>query len=107
MTTKSKLPVLPTPANLSIQQIRAALPKLQRRITELKSIDVSTIRDSSEPRFDALIKKIDDTLVDTFGNSSVEYKRYRIVSLDKTSYMSYFNGGIPINAINFNVKANK
>lgn len=98
MTTRSKIPETPVTANLTAQQMRAALPSLLRRITELKSIDISTIRESAEPRFDALVKKVDNTLVDIFGNASVEYKRYRIGSLDKTEYFSFFDG-IPLTAI--------
>lgn len=96
MATRSKVPELPTPANLSAQQMQAALPKLERRISELQSVDLSTVRDRGEARFDALVQKIDDTLIEIFGNSSVEYKRYRIHSLDTASI--YF-GGTPLDEI--------
>lgn len=97
MATRKKVSEQLAPANLSTQQMQAALPKLQRRITELQSIDISTVRDRGEARFDALVQKIDDTLIEIFGNSSVEYNRYCIHSLDTASI--YFGGGTPLHEI--------
>src|SRR5882762_1448948 len=82
---KRSVPDQPRPANLSPQQMKAALPKLERRIAELKTVDVSTIRERGESRFDALELKIDDTLVETFGNDTAEYKRFRVSPLDTAS----------------------
>jgi len=62
--------------------MQLALPKFRRRLSELESIDLATIRERGEARFDALVQKVDDTLVETFGTGTVEYTRYRIVSLD-------------------------
>lgn len=84
-----KAPEPPAPANLATQQMRAAIPKLQRRIAELNSVDLTTVRGRGEPQFDSLIQKIDDTLIDIFGNSSAEYRRYNIDSLDTASF-SFF-----------------
>lgn len=72
----------PRQANLSTQQMKMAIPKLQRRIDELRSIDVSTILRRGEPCFVALEQKIDDALVETFGNDTLEYRRFRIRRLD-------------------------
>jgi uncharacterized protein (TIGR02391 family) len=82
---RRSVPEQPRPAHLSPQQMKAAIPKLERRIAELKAIDVSTIRDRGEPRFDALEQKIDDTLVDIFGNDTIEYRRFCVGSLDTAS----------------------
>jgi hypothetical protein len=46
----------PGPANLSPHQMQLAIPKLERRIAELTSIDVSTIRERREPRFGGLVQ---------------------------------------------------
>ncbi len=82
---RRSIPEQPKPANLSPQQMNAAIPKLERRIAELKAVDVSTIRDRGEPRFNALEQKIDDTLVEIFGNDTIEYQRFRVGSLDTAS----------------------
>jgi uncharacterized protein (TIGR02391 family) len=86
---RRSVPEQPRQANLSPQQMKAAIPKLERRIAELKAIDVSTIRERGEPRFDALEQKIDDTLIEVFGNDSIEYRRSRIGSLDTASISMY------------------
>lgn len=72
----------PQPANLIPDQMKAAIPILQKRIDELNAIDINTIQDRNEARFDALEQKIDTTLVDIFGNDSVEYHRFAINTLD-------------------------
>jgi uncharacterized protein (TIGR02391 family) len=74
----------PQSANVSPEQMKAALPKLKRRIDELQAVDVNTIRERGEPRFDALEQKIDSTLVDVFGHDTVEHRRYRVM-LDTAS----------------------
>ena len=77
--------VQPQPANLTPDQMKVSIPKLQRRITELKEIDINTIEERGEARFDALEQKIDSTLVDIFGNDSVEYRRFCVDRLDTAS----------------------
>lgn len=69
--------------------MQLALPKLKRRIGELESIDLASVRERGEARFDALVQKIDDTLVELFGTSSVEYTRYRIGSLDQGGWNAF------------------
>src|SRR6266702_3168559 len=79
----------PKPANLSVQQMKAAIPKLERRIVELNAIDVSTIRERGEARFESLEQKIDDTLIEIFGINTVEYNRFRVGGLDTASISMY------------------
>jgi len=74
----------PQVAIVTPDQMKAAIPKLKRRLEELQAIDVSTIQKRREPRFDALEQKIDSTLVDIFGNDTVEHRRYRVM-LDTAS----------------------
>lgn len=89
MATRSKNAQVPKAANLSVQQLRSALPKLERRIAELQSADPSSIRERGEPRFESIEHKIDDTLVEIFGIDTVEYNRFRIGSLDRAPISFY------------------
>jgi predicted nucleotide-binding protein len=83
MATRTTKTQTPKTANLNIQQIRGALPKLERRIAELESVNTSTIKKRGEPQFESIEHKIDDTLVEIFGTDTVEYYRYQIKTLDK------------------------
>jgi hypothetical protein len=47
-------PAGPRSAILSADQMQTAIRKLERRITEVNAIDVSTIQDRQDPRFGAL-----------------------------------------------------
>jgi len=58
--------------------MKAAIPKLMRRVGELEAINIETLQERGEPRFEALEQKIDSTLVDIFGRDMVEIKRYYI-----------------------------
>ncbi len=74
---KSKRPEFES-ANLSIHQIKAAQPKLKRRINELKEIDVKALR-VDDLAIAALESRLDTFLTDTFGVNTIEYNRYRSV----------------------------
>lgn len=97
MARRQPPPPQPKPANLTPQQMRAALPKLQRRLDDLKAIDTKTIRDRGDPRMDALEQKIDDTLAEIFGHDTVEYQRFRVGVLD-TAPLNMF-GDTPLESI--------
>jgi len=56
--------------------MRAAIPRLQKRITELQAFDPETINGGSDPRLGALGRAIDETLVSIFGADTVDYTRY-------------------------------
>ena len=77
---------------LNSQEITEAIPKLEKRINELKSFDFSSLKERYDPRISALEKKIDDTLVSIYGHNSVEYDRFRLYGLDKAPLVL---GGIP------------
>ncbi len=66
----------PIEANLSYQQMEAAIPKIDRRIADLESFDIDAITDRSDARIDALEKSLDALLVSVFGAGTVEYDRY-------------------------------
>ena len=76
----------PPPADLSADEMRMALPRLQRRLDELKALDPNSVNERSDPRINVLRKKIDDTLVEIFGNHTADYMRYRIHELDTAGH---------------------
>jgi uncharacterized protein (TIGR02391 family) len=78
-------PLKPQPAQLSPRQIRAAIPKLERRVTDLKSFSVDTVtHDNHVAKVEELETRIDATLVEIFGNDTADYERYRIHMIDGT-----------------------
>ncbi len=80
--SRQKRPEQPRSADLTPEQMRAAVPKLERRLEELKALDPDTVQKRGDKRFEALELKLDDTLVSIFGKDTVEYDRYRISRLD-------------------------
>jgi uncharacterized protein (TIGR02391 family) len=66
--------------------MRMALPKLKRRLGELEAFDPNSVNERSDPRIDVLRKKIDDTLVEIFGNHTADYMRYRLHELDTADH---------------------
>jgi len=81
----------PQSANLSLQQMESAIPKIDRRIADLDNFDVNSVNDRSDPRINALEKQLDALLVSVFGAGTVEYKRYHwdVTGLDKASVNMY------------------
>jgi hypothetical protein len=82
---KRTSPHTPTAARVTPEQMRAAIPKLQRRIQELQSVEVNAIQERGDPALEALEHKVDDVLVEIFGTGTVEYNRFRVGSLDTAS----------------------
>lgn len=69
-----------TQANLSIQQMRDALPKIDRRLDELNNFDVGSVTKYGDAKVSAIEQKLDSFLVATFGSDTVEYDRYRWIA---------------------------
>lgn len=90
---KHKQPQEKGPAKLSREEMRTAIPKIERRIAELKEFNADEITERYDPRIGALMRKIDDTLVEIFGHDTIDYDRYRISSLDHGPTVI---GGIPL-----------
>ncbi len=86
MATRNKAPQQPQRANLSAEQMRAAIPKLERRIKDLKEFDPNTIRERGDPRLEALETKLTDTIADIFGHGTIEYHRFASGSLDQAGF---------------------
>ena len=80
---------------LSPQQMKIAIPKLERRIRQLQEFDFSTVRDWDNPEIDKLQNLIDSTLVEIFDNDSVEYDRYRVEDLYFSTGMSFDGSSSP------------
>lgn len=74
-------------ANLSFQQMEAAIPKLDRRIKDLEQFDVESVDRRNDPRIESLEKSLDTLLVGIFGAGTVEYERYQwqVTRLDTAS----------------------
>ena len=88
------IPTAPQPARLSVDQLRAALPKLERRLTEFQALDYEGLSDENEDRIlGALKQKLDETLMEIYGAETTDYHRYATHSLDDTPM--YVGGGWP------------
>ena len=66
----------PQSANLSVEQMKFALPRLENRIAELCAFNPDEITGRDDPKIKVLEDAIDDFLTRTFGEGTVEYKRY-------------------------------
>lgn len=72
----------PQSAKLTIEQMKASIPKLERRIKDLETFDVKTVRERFDPIVESLAKKVDGTLQEILGYGTIEYNSYEISSLD-------------------------
>ena len=77
--TKRTSPRKSQSAVVTADQMRAAIPKLKRRIKELQEINVSTIQERAEPRLIALEHKINSTLADIYGEGTENYGRFSVM----------------------------
>lgn len=82
---RSKAPE-PQNAKLTSEQIQAAIPKLDRRINDLETFDISLVSERHDPHVEALVRKVDGTLQDILGSATIEYNDYAIISLDSLPY---------------------
>ncbi|MCB8877617.1 TIGR02391 family protein [Acidisoma silvae] len=64
------------PAVLSEMQIRAAIPKLHKRLDELEALNVNLLSNDDEPKLEGFSHKIASTLRDVYGADSIEYYEY-------------------------------
>jgi uncharacterized protein (TIGR02391 family) len=70
-------PVVRKQANLSYEQMKSALSKLDRRIADVEALIPISFSEFGDPRINTLESKLDGFLADTFGADTVEYERYR------------------------------
>jgi hypothetical protein len=71
----------PQPANLTTQQMKEAIPRLERRLGELEAVEIDRLDGRKETELDALHRKLEETLMDIFGADTIEYRRYGVVGL--------------------------
>jgi uncharacterized protein (TIGR02391 family) len=73
---RNKTPELHS-ADLSFQEMEKSIPKIERRLLDLNSIDVDEIISLTNPSITALEGQLDDLLVTIYGANTVEYSRYK------------------------------
>ncbi len=81
MARRSTPPPTKQPATLSPGQTRAAIPKLERRISALRDFDLSEVGGYHNPAIDILENQIQATLAEIFPPESLDYERYLVDSL--------------------------
>ncbi len=98
MARRTQKPAEPQPANLSPEEIRAAIPKLQRRIGELEHFAPEKVESRADPAISVLESKISTMLASIFGTDTVEYREYRIAAhIDRAS--QNWRYGTPIHEV--------
>ncbi|WP_164083510.1 TIR domain-containing protein [Stenotrophomonas maltophilia] len=78
---RAKIPDRRT-ANLTAEQMRSGLKKIERRIADLEAFDVNLVERRWDPAIEALEKRVNSTLQDVLGHDTVEYQEYSIGTLD-------------------------
>ena len=66
MAKRGQSPPPPRPANLSAEQMRSALPLLERRLAEVQALDPTGATNRRDPRFAEVELKIEDAMVSVF-----------------------------------------
>jgi uncharacterized protein (TIGR02391 family) len=72
----------PRLADLTPDQMKLALPKLARRLKDLREADIDSINGRADPRFEGLRHRLNSTLEEIFGVDTVEYNRYVVWEFD-------------------------
>lgn len=80
-------------ANLSTVQMNEALPRLKRRLKELEEFSIEGSEDEISTTAASLQKKYEDTLIETFGGDTLEYKRFRIGSFYESNSIAFIGYG--------------
>jgi hypothetical protein len=78
MARRPTPPAEPQPAILSPTEIKAAIPKLERRLNELEAVKIDRWDDDLRGELDALQMKVEETLTDVFGVGTLEMNRYAV-----------------------------
>ena len=91
--SRTSQPPSKQPAQLSVGDMQSALPKLQRRIDEIAAIDPNRASGTRTPEFEAINDAVNATLIDIFGQASIEYDRYSSRRLYAGSF--YVDGTSP------------
>ena len=75
----------PQSADLSVEQMKSALPRLRKRLDDLRAFDPAQVSRRGDPIVKALENAIDHLLTRTFGTDTVEYSRYSSAALLDTA----------------------
>lgn len=76
----------PQSANLNVEMMKSALPRLEKRISDLRAFDPTKVTRRGDPKTKSAENAIDDFLTKTFGVGTVEYNRYAsATNLDTSS----------------------
>lgn len=77
-------------ADLTQKQIQTAIPKIERRLAELKALNVHTLTNEDGGNvLDGFVRKINSTLREVYGLETVEYNEYMIGSLKPQFSLMY------------------
>lgn len=88
-----KAPPAAVQANLSTEQMRKGLLRLERLITEIEGFDASQLTKRWSSEQNALEANIEGTLTSVFGHQTVEFRRYaRATRLDHGSVSMRLDG---------------
>ncbi|WNJ91776.1 TIGR02391 family protein [Bosea sp. 685] len=67
------------PAVLALMQVKAAIPKIKRRLEELKALDIGSLDNTTGGHtLDTYSQKINATLREIYGAETLEYDEYSI-----------------------------
>jgi hypothetical protein len=67
------VPPQPQPANLTIEQMKVGITRLNRRIADLEAFDPNSVQQRWAPEVKALQTSIEESLSAVFGHDTVEY----------------------------------
>lgn len=89
-----KPPPPPAQANLTVDQMRKGIARLERVVSEIEAFDATKLIKRWTPEQKALEATIAGTLTSVFGHDTVEYRRYsRATKLDHGSVLMSLGGG--------------
>lgn len=87
-----KTPPTKRSVNLSYEEIKTAIPKIERRLQDLKNFNVQSVNKQFSPDTKALEVKLEQFLSDLYPPDTIEYDKYHwsLASLDcQTMNMMY------------------
>ena len=87
MTARKAQKKQPESRELTAADLKKAISKLKRRISDLQGFEVKNITERADAKAIALTDKINDTIADIFGHGTVEYQKYNIWSLDTLPFI--------------------
>jgi predicted nucleotide-binding protein len=89
-----KKPTEPTyqPAELSVEQIKRAIPRIEKRITDLKNLNTAELQGLGGPQIQGIKASVEQTLEEIFGRYSTEFRRYHSAAILTGGPLSVIGG---------------